>query len=309
MASKRDYYEILGVNRSASPDEIKKAYRGLARQYHPDVCELPDAEDRFKEINEAYEVLTFEEAVFGCEKEIEITRHETCPECNGSRAEAGTSPVRCSDCSGTGQVRKMQRSILGSFVSVTTCPSCQGEGETIPIPCKNCNGRGHVYATRTLSVTIPAGVDHGTQVRLAGEGEIGERGGPRGNLYVVLSVEPHPVFQRRGNDVLVELQVNVAQAALGAKVKVPTLEEGDEEISIPTGTQSGKVIRLRNKGIPHLRRDGRGDQLVLVRVATPTKLTQEQKDLLRELGETLDPETIWEEKSSFIDDLRELFGL
>jgi molecular chaperone DnaJ len=368
MASKRDYYEILGVNRSASPDEIKKAYRGLARQYHPDVCELPDAEDRFKEINEAYEVLadtdkrsvydrlghaglsggnfggfdfggfrdpfdiftevfgrgfgfgtttsrgprrgtdlrydlrlTFEEAVFGCEKEIEITRHETCPECNGSRAEAGTSPVRCSDCSGTGQVRKMQRSILGSFVSVTTCPSCQGEGETIPIPCKNCNGRGHVYATRTLSVTIPAGVDHGTQVRLAGEGEIGERGGPRGNLYVVLSVEPHPVFQRRGNDVLVELQVNVAQAALGAKVKVPTLEEGDEEISIPTGTQSGKVIRLRNKGIPHLRRDGRG--------ATPTKLTQEQKDLLRELGETLDPETIWEEKSSFIDDLRELFGL
>ena len=376
MASKRDYYEILGVNRSASPDEIKKAYRGLARQYHPDVCELPDAEDRFKEINEAYEVLadtdkrsvydrlghaglsggnfggfdfggfrdpfdiftevfgrgfgfgtttsrgprrgtdlrydlslTFEEAVFGCEKEIEVTRHETCPKCNGSRAEAGTSPVRCSECNGTGQVRKMQRSILGSFVSVTTCPTCQGEGETIPIPCKNCNGRGHVYATRTLSVTIPAGVDHGTQVRLAGEGEIGERGGPRGNLYVVLSVEPHPVFQRRGNDVLVELQVNVAQAALGAKVKVPTLEEEEEEISIPAGTQSGKVIRLRNKGIPHLRRDGRGDQLVLVRVATPTKLTQEQKQLLRELGETLDPETIWEEKTSFLDDLKELLGL
>jgi molecular chaperone DnaJ len=377
MASKRDYYEVLGVNRSASPDEIKKAYRGLARQYHPDVCDLPDAEDRFKEVNEAYGVLgdadkrasydrfghaglsngtfdpfagfggfgvdiggfraefvrggvefhttsrrrprrgrdlhydlhlTFEEAVFGCEKEIEITRYETCPECNGSRAEPGTNPVRCQECNGIGQVRKIQHSILGSLTSVTTCPACHGMGETIPIPCRNCSGRGHVHAPHKLPITIPAGVDHGTQVRLAGEGEIGERGGPRGDLYVVLNVEPHPVFQRRGDDILVELQINIAQAALGAKVKVPTLE-GDEDISIPTGTQSGKVIRLRDKGVPHLRRDGRGDHMVLVRVATPTKLAQEQKDLLRELGETLDPETVWEEKSSFIDDLRDLFGL
>jgi molecular chaperone DnaJ len=374
MASKRDYYDILGVGRTASADEIKRAYRQLARQYHPDVCDLPDAEDRFKEINEAYEVLadtnkratydrfghaglsggnfgsdfggfhdpfdifaevfgggfgfrtttrkgprrgadlrydlqlTFEEAVFGCEKDIEVTRHETCPQCNGSRAEPGTTPVRCSECNGTGQVRKVQRSILGSFVSVASCATCQGEGETIPMPCKNCNGRGHIYSTHTLSVTIPAGVDHGTQVRLAGEGEIGERGGPRGNLYVILAVEPHPVFQRRGDDILVELQVNIAQAALGSKIKVPTLE-GEEELSVHSGTQSGKVIRLREKGVPHLRQNGRGDQLVLIRVATPTKLSQEQKQLLQELGKTLDSETIWEEKSSFIDDLKDLLGL
>jgi molecular chaperone DnaJ len=374
MAAKRDYYEVLEIGRGATPEEVKQAYRRLARRYHPDVSDLSDAEDRFKEINEAYEVLsdpdkratydrfghaglggggfgfdfggfrdpfdifaevfgrgfgfgattrrgprrgadlrydlnlTFEEAAFGCEKEIEVTRYEVCPVCHGNRAEPGTSAVRCSECNGAGQVRKMQRSILGSFVSVITCPACQGEGETIPIPCSKCNGRGNVYVSRKLSVTIPAGVDHGTQVRLAGEGEIGERGGPRGNLYVVLTVEPHSVFQRRGDDILVELQINIAQAALGAKVQVPTLE-GDEEISIPAGTQSGKVIRLRDKGVPHLRRDGRGNQLVLVRVATPTKLTQEQKGLLRKLGETLDPETIWKEKSGFIDDLRELFGL
>lgn len=373
MASKRDYYEVLGVDRSATPGEIKKAYRQLAREYHPDVSNAPDAEARFKEINEAYEVLsdpdkrvtydrfgrvgsglggfgfdfgfrdpfeifeevfgrgfgfrtstrrgarrgadlrydlhlTFEEAVFGCEKEIEVTRHEVCPGCKGSRAEPGTSPVRCSECNGSGQVRRVQRSLLGSFVSVTTCPVCQGDGETIPIPCKECGGEGRVYATRKLSVTIPAGVDHGTQIRLAGEGEMGGGGGPPGNLYVVLDVEPHPVFQRRGDDILIELQVNVAQAALGAEVKVPTLE-GEEEISIPAGTQSGTVLRLRDKGIPHLRRNGRGNQLVLVRVAVPTKLSREQKRLLRELGETLEPETVWQEKHGILDELRELLGL
>jgi molecular chaperone DnaJ len=374
MANKRDYYEVLGVSRTATPEDIKKAYRQMARQYHPDVSDQPDAESRFKEVNEAYEVLsdaekratydrfghaglnsggfgfdfggfrdpfdifaevfgggfgfrtstrqgprrgadlrydlhlTFEEAVFGCEKEIEVARHETCTKCNGSQAEPGTSPVRCSECNGSGQVRRVQRSILGSFVSVTSCPTCHGKGETIPIPCTECNGQGRVYVTRKLSVTIPAGVDHGTQVRLASEGEIGERGGPRGNLYVVLDVEPHPFFQRRGDDILVEMKVNVAQAALGAKITVPTLES-EEEISIPAGTQSGKVLRLRDRGVPHLRRDGRGDQLVLVRVDTPTNLTKEQKHLLRELGGTLDPETVWEEKTSLLDDLRELFGL
>jgi molecular chaperone DnaJ len=373
MAGKRDYYEVLKVGRSASQDEIRRAYREMARQYHPDVSDLPDAETRFKEINEAYEVLsdadkrstydrfghaglggragfdfggfrdpfdifaevfgggfgfrtstrhgprrgadlrydlrlTFEEAVFGCEKEIEVARHEICPKCEGNRAEPGTTPVRCSECNGSGQVRRVQRSILGSFVSVATCPACQGEGETIPIPCSECAGQGRVYVTRKLTVTIPGGVEHATQVRLAGEGEIGERGGPRGNLYVVLDVVPHAFFQRRSDDILVEMKVNVAQAALGAKIKVPTLE-GEEEVSIPAGTQSGNVLRLRDKGVPHLRRDGRGDELVLVRVATPTELTKEQKHLLRELGETLDPETIWEEKSSLLDDLKELFGL
>ncbi|MCP4543306.1 MAG: molecular chaperone DnaJ [Chloroflexi bacterium] len=374
MAEKRDYYEVLGIGRSASPDEIKKAYRQAARQWHPDVSDAPDAESRFKDLNEAYEVLsdsekramydryghtmpggtggfgfdsgfrdpfdifeqvfgqgfgfrtstrrgprrgadlrydlplTFEEAVFGCEKEIQVMRHEMCSECNGSGAEPGTTPVRCSECNGTGQVRRVQRSILGSFVNVTTCPTCQGEGETIPIPCSQCNGERRVYAARKLSVTIPPGVDHGTQIRLAGEGEMGRQGGPPGNLYVVLNVEPHPIFQRRGDDVLLELRINVAQAALGADVKVPTLE-GEEEVTVSPGIQSGTVLRLRNKGVPHLRKNGRGDELILVRVDVPIKLSREQKHLFKELGETLDPETIWQEKRSFVDELRELFGL
>ena len=373
MSEKRDYYEVLGVDRTATPDEIKKAYRQKARQFHPDVSDVSDAETRFKEINEAYEILsdpekrvtfdrfghtvpgdmglgfdfgfrdpfeifeevfgrgfgfrtstrrgprrgadlrydltlTFEEAVFGAEKEIQVTRYEVCPECRGSGAEPGTSPVRCSECNGAGQVRRVQRSILGSFVNVTTCPTCQGEGETVPIPCLHCNGEKRVYTPRTLSVTIPPGVDHGTQIRLAGEGEMGRRGGSPGNLYVVLTVEPHPIFQRRGDDVLLELQVNVAQAALGAEVKVPTLE-GVEEITIAPGTQSGAVVRLRSRGVPHLRHNGRGDQLVLVRVAIPAKLSREQKRLFQELGQTLDPETLWQEKRSLIDELREMFGL
>jgi molecular chaperone DnaJ len=374
MATKRDYYEVLGVGRSASKEEIKKVYRQLARQYHPDVNHAPDAETRFKEINEAYEVLsdaekrttydrfghvgpgglgfggfdfgfrdpfeifeevfgrgfgfrtstqrgprrgadlrydlhlTFEEAAFGCEKEIEAMRYEPCPACNGSGAEPGTSAVRCSKCNGSGQVRQVQRSILGSFVSVTTCPACHGEGETIALPCSRCSGQRQVYVSRKLSVTIPAGVDSGTQIRLAGEGEVGEQGGPPGNLYVVLDVEPHPIFQRRGDDILVALQVNVAQATLGAQVKVPTLE-GEEEISIPAGTQGGTILRMRKKGVPHLRQDGRGDELVMVRVAVPTKLSRDQKALFQELAKTLDPEAVWQDKRSFVDDLRELFGL
>lgn len=374
MSAKRDYYDLLGVERTASQEEIKRVYRGLARQYHPDVSTEPDAEARFKEINEAYEVLsdaekramydryghagpgvggfgyesgfrdpfdifeevfgggfgfrgaaarrgprrgadlryelrlTFEEAVFGCDKELEITRHEVCPRCNGTGAEPGTSPVRCSECGGSGQVRRVQRSILGSFVSVTTCPTCQGTGETIPIPCTRCGGQKRVFVTRKRTVTIPPGVDDGTQIRVTGEGEMGDQGGPPGNLYVVLEVEPHPIFQRRGDDILVELSVNVAQAALGAEVEVPTLD-GEETLTVPGGTQSGTVLRLREKGVPHLRRNGRGDELVMVRVAVPTKLTREQRDLLKKLGDTLEPETVWREKQSWFDELRELFGL
>jgi molecular chaperone DnaJ len=373
MVSKRDYYDVLGVERSASKEEIKKVYRRLARQFHPDVSTEPDAETRFKEINEAYEVLsdvekramydrygharpgmggfgfdagfrdpfdifeevfgggfgfrsarrhgprrgadlryelrlTFEEAVFGCDKTLEVARHEICPRCSGSGAEPGTSPVRCSECSGTGQVRRVQRSILGSFVSVTTCPVCNGEGETVPIPCSECNGEKRVYVTRERMVTIPPGVDDGTQIRVSGEGEMGVQGGPPGNLYVVLEVEPHPIFQRRGDDILVEMNVNVAQAALGADVSVPTME-GEETITVPAGTQSGTIMRLRGKGVPHLKRDGRGDELIMVRVAVPTDLTPDQREMLRRLGETLEPETVWHEKRGFFDELRELFGL
>jgi len=345
MSTKRDYYDVLGVERSASTDELRKAYRGLARKHHPDVSDADDAEARFKELNEAYQVLsdsqkraaydrfghagpgmggfgadfgfrdpfeifeevfgggfgfrrgrrrgprrgsdlryelrlTFEEAVFGAERELEITRHEHCPRCGGSGAEPGTIPVRCTECNGSGQVRRVQRSILGSFVSVTTCPVCQGEGEVVTARCSECEGQRQVL----------------------------EQGGPPGNLYVVLEVEQHPVFQRRGDDILLELQINVAQAAIGAEVTVPGLDS-DETISIEAGTQTGDIVRLKGKGVPHLKRSGRGDQVVLVRVATPTLLTREQKRLLHELGETLEPETIWREQHSFVDDLREFLGL
>jgi molecular chaperone DnaJ len=373
MSSVQDYYDVLGVSRDASAEDVKKAYRNLARECHPDVCDEPDAETRFKRINEAYEVLsdsekraaydrfgragvsgghpgfgfgfrdpfeifeevfgrgfgfgssrrrgprrgadrrydlclTFEEAVFGCEKEIEVERHESCPKCGGTGAEPGTTPVRCGECNGTGQVRRVQPSILGSFVSVTPCPSCQGKGETVPIPCAECEGEGRVRVSRKLTVTIPPGVDDGTQVRLTGEGEMGESGGPPGNLYVVLDVDSHPVFDRRGDDVVIELNVNVAQAALGAEVKVPTLD-GEQDIPIPPGAQSGDVVKLRRVGVPRLRRNGRGDEIVVIRVVTPTKLSPEQKELLKQLGETLDPETVWQEKRSFIDDLRAAFGI
>ncbi|MBN1179640.1 MAG: molecular chaperone DnaJ [Anaerolineae bacterium] len=376
MANKRDYYDVLGVERAASAEEIKRAYRGLARKYHPDVSELEDAEARFKEINEAYQVLsdrdkrmaydryghaglnnsgagfdfgfrdpfdifeevfggmggfgfrtsrsrgprrgadlrydlrlTFEEAVFGCTKEIEITRQEACSKCAGSGAEPGTTPVRCSECNGTGQVRQVQRSIFGSFVNVTTCPVCRGEGETIPMPCRECNGTGRAYAARRLEVSIPAGVDAGTQVRLAGEGEPGERGGPAGNLYVVLDVEPHPHFRRRGNDLVLELNINVSQAALGTRVKIPTLE-GEEEIDIAPGTQMGAILRLRGRGVPHLRRSSRGDLLVLIRVEVPTKLTKRQKELFKELATTLSTESIVDVKEpTFFDRLRDVFGV
>jgi molecular chaperone DnaJ len=375
MAAKRDYYEVLGVDRSATPRDIKQAYRQMARKYHPDVSDADDAETRFKEINEAYEVLsdsnkrasydrfghaglqggrvgfddfgfsdpfeifeevfgqsfgfrtgrrrgprrgadlrydltlTFEEAVFGCEKDIKVSRYEPCPTCDGTGAEPGTSPARCPKCNGTGQVRRVQRSILGSFVSVTDCPDCQGEGTKIEEPCPQCDGEKRVHVTKELSVSIPAGVNRGTQIRLAGEGGAGEHGGPEGNLYIVLDVEPHPIFQRREDDILVELEINVAQAALGAEVSVPTLE-GEEMIDIPPGTQSDTVLRLRNKGVPHMRHNGRGDELVLVRVSVPPQLSPRQRDLFQELSETLDAESVVEQEgNSFVEDVREFLGL
>ena len=374
MAARSDYYELLGVERSASQRDIKTAYRQMARQYHPDVSDEPDAEFRFKEINEAYQVLsdpdkrsaydrfghagleggragfdfggfrdpfdifeeffgqgfgfsagrrrgprrggdlrydlrlTFEEAVFGCEKEIEVRRHESCPECGGTGAKAGTKPSRCPKCNGTGQVRQVQRSILGSFVSVTDCPACHGQGTVVNEPCERCGGDKKINVTRELSVNIPAGVDDGTRIRLAGEGEAGSDGGPRGNLYLVLKVEPHPIFRRRNDDILVEVEINVAQAALGADIEVPTLD-GDETITVDPGTQTDTVLRLPSKGVPHVNRNGRGDELVLLRIAIPRKLSREQKELLRELGQTLDSEKVLEEKRGFMDEVREFLGL
>jgi molecular chaperone DnaJ len=377
MSAKRDYYEVLGLNRGAAPEEIKKAFRRLARQYHPDVNKEADAETRFKELNEAYEVLSdedkraaydrfghaasqagfgnsysggfsdfgfggiedifgsffggartgparrgpargsdlrhdltieFEEAVFGCEKEIVVPRHENCPECHGSGAEPGTQPIRCPQCNGTGEVRRQQQTMLGSFVQVTTCPRCQGEREIVTTPCTHCRGRKVIQVERPIVVKIPAGVDDGTRIRLANEGEPGVRGGPAGNLYVVLHVQPHSFFHREDSNILMQLDINVAQAALGDKIAVPTLD-GQEEMAIPAGTQTGDTFRLRGKGVPYLQRTGRGDQVVLVHVLTPTKLNKRQKELLRELSKTLGKEVVHQPEKGLLEKLKEALGV
>jgi len=372
MSAKRDYYDVLGVPRQATEEEIKKAFRRLARQYHPDVNRNLDAEARFKEINEAYEVLSdrekrptydrfghagphaglggfgefsgfggfedivetffggtrgttarrgpsvgadlrydleleFEEAVFGCEKQVAILRHETCPHCQGSGAEPGTHPIRCPQCNGSGEVRRQQQTFLGSFVQVSPCPRCRGEREIVTTPCSVCRGEKVVQMERSISAKIPAGVDGATRIRLAGEGEPGQRGGPAGNLYVVLHVKPHAYFRREEDDILLELGINVSQASLGDRIKVPTLD-GQEELMIPPGTQTGETFRLRGKGVPHLRRNGRGDQLVMVQVMTPTKLTARQKELLCELGKTLGKEQVQQCEKGFFQKLKEAIG-
>ena len=370
MTTKRDYYEVIGVQRGASTDEIRKAYRRLAREHHPDVSSEPDASDRFKEINEAYQILsdqdkrstydrfghaafegnqggfsgfpdfndifesffggfggartrtgprpgddlrasltlTFEEAVFGVEKELQIEQLVTCDTCSGSGAEPGSQPVRCPECGGTGQVRSVRSSIFGSFVNVSACPRCYGSGELITKPCPECKGQQRVRAKKLVKVTIPPGVDDGTRVRLAGEGNSGTHGGPPGHLYVFLSVKPHRYFKRRGNDIFLTLNINVAQAALGDKIKVPTLD-GEAKLTVPAGTQTGETSRLKGHGVPYLRSEGRGDQLVTLFVATPGSLDAEQKRLFQELGKTLGREPIPQGERGFVDKLKDAFGL
>jgi molecular chaperone DnaJ len=374
MSSKRDYYEVLGVSRDANEEELKRAYRRLARQYHPDVNKGADAEERFKEINEAYEVLSdrdkrarydrfghagvqdagmgtsgfggfgfgfedifdsffggmrtdasrhrpqrgrdlrydltlsFAEAIFGCEKDLELYRYESCPVCKGTGAKPGTTPVRCTECNGTGEIRRVQRSFLGSLVNVTTCPKCGGTGEEIPTPCPECGGKKQVRRPRRLAVKIPPGVDNGTQIRLTGEGEEGTLGGPPGNLYVFITVEPHKFFARQENNILLELSINVAQAALGDKVNIPTLD-GEEELAIPAGTQNGTVFRLKGRGVPYLRRNGRGDQVVVVTIQIPQKLSPRQQQLFHELSETLSKEAINPQEKGFLERFKEALGL
>jgi molecular chaperone DnaJ len=368
----RDFYELLGVGKNATPDELKAAFRKLARQYHPDVNKAPDAEEKFKEINEAYAVLsdpdkraaydrygeaglngmggvpdwttidfsdilegffgfggmggrtqrrnsprrgadlsmpltlTFEEAVFGVEKEIEITRDETCSTCHGNGAEPGTNKSRCSACNGTGEVRQVRQTFLGSMVQVTTCPTCNGVGEIISTPCHTCRGRGLERKTIKKTVAVPAGVDGGTQIRLAGEGQPGVFGGPHGNLYIEIGVKPHKFFRRRNDDIQLDLKINIAQAALGTEIEVPTVD-GPSKLTIPAGTQPGKVFTLRGKGIPHLRNSGRGDELVIVNVDIPTHLTVEQRQLLESLAASLGSEVKPQEKG-FWDVLKEVIG-
>jgi molecular chaperone DnaJ len=362
--AKRDYYEVLGVSKTSSEDEIKKSYRRLALQYHPDRNPNdPAAEEKFKEASEAYDVLhdsekrslydrygheglrnagfqgfqgfddvfsnfgnifedlfgfgvgggrrggrnvarpgadlrynlqvSFEDAVSGAEKILEFDKLETCIHCLGKRTAPGTQPTTCSTCGGVGQVERRQ----GFFAVRTTCPQCRGEGTMITDPCPHCRGRGQVNAPKKLAVKIPAGVDDGARLRLVGEGEEGINGGPPGDLYVVISVEPHAVFERHGNDVHCQLVLSFSQAALGAEVEVPSLYEEAQTLTVHRGIQHGETLRIRGVGIPDVRNGRRGDQVVHVVVHTPTHLTERQEELLREFaaleGEATRPKKRW----------------
>ncbi len=353
MAVKRDYYEILGVKKDASTENIKKAFRKLAFQCHPDHNHDDGAEDRFKEINEAYEVLanaekrstydrfghagvdgfsgrdfegfgfggmgsifedfyeffsgaassarkspkrggdirshvtiTLEEAAFGCQRKIDISRIENCATCHGTCARPGSQPTRCPDCNGNGRVQRVQQSLFGRFTNVVICPRCDGEGKTINEPCPQCRGTGKEKHKRSITIEIPAGVDDGNEMRLSGQGNVGERGGPAGNIYITITVLPHRLFKRDGANILYELPVNFAQAALGADLAVPTLH-GEVKLKVPAGSQTGQVFQLKGKGIPYLNRNRYGNQLVRLLVVTPERLTKQQRQLFQELANSL----------------------
>jgi molecular chaperone DnaJ len=352
MSSKKDYYEILSVSSNASDEEIKRSFRRLALEYHPDRNKNPDAEQRFKEINEAYQVLSnqdkrsvydrfghaglssdgasrgfegfdtfggfgeifdaffggsggrvrkesrpgrdlelrltisFEEAVLGTEQEVKISRTEKCERCKGNMSEPGVSTDQCRTCGGGGQVRRSQQSLFGQFVQVAACPTCHGEGQIISKPCVQCRGNGTQRQTRNLVVKIPAGVSNGSQMRLSGEGDTGGPGGASGDLYVILDVKEHDIFQRDGYNLLFDLHVNFAQAALGGILDVPTIQ-GKTALKIPSGVQSGAVFRINGEGVAQLQRRGRGDLIVTVRVVTPRKLNTEEKRIFEDLAKRL----------------------
>ncbi len=352
MVTKQDYYATLEVAREASKADIHKAYRKLAKRYHPDINKEPDAEARFKEITEAYEVLSdddrraaydrfghagvnggmgsgspfggspfggaspfedlfesffggagvgrrqgpprgadlqatiaidFEEAIFGAERELNVSRYQTCKTCNGSRAEPGTQPSTCLVCGGSGQVRRVQNTILGQFMTAAPCERCGGEGVIVTNPCKTCHGEGRVRTTSHLTVTVPAGIEDDATLRLTGQGEAGPRGGAPGHLYVRVRVRPHKQFARQGRQIHFEQPLNVAQAALGDEIDVPTVD-GPVALKIPAGTQTGQNFRLRGHGAPDVRGGERGDQVVTVRVQTPTRLNGEQRELFERLA-------------------------
>ncbi len=358
MAEKRDYYEVLGVGRNATPEEIKKAYKKLAKKYHPDLN--PDsktAEEKFKEVSEAYSVLsddnqrarydqfgheglngqgmggfggfggfggqgfdmgdifssffgggfggqtrdpsapqrggdlrldltvTFEEAAKGVEKEVSVTRMEACPDCKGSGAKPGTGRETCSQCNGSGRVRLNQTTPFGQFQTVKTCSACGGSGSVIKEPCPKCSGSGRVRKHHKIKVNVPAGVDNGSRLRMQGEGEGGVNGGSNGDLFIYVTVKPHKFFKREGDNVFLEQQISFAEAALGADIEVPTLD-GPVKLTIPEGTQTGTTFRLRGRGFPKLRGYGRGDQHVRVKLFTPQRLSDEQKELLRKFDST-----------------------
>lgn len=381
MAEKRDYYEVLGVSKTATAAEIKKGYRAKAKQYHPDISKEEDAEVRFKEVNEAYEVLSneetraaydrfghagvngngggfggdpfggfgaqgspfgdifetffggnmggqtrarapqrgadiqvsvnlsFEEAVFGTEKEIEIDRLETCETCNGSRMKDGATPQTCSACSGTGEVRRVQQTILGQFMTSGPCPTCNGEGVLITDPCNSCRGKGRTRKYTKLSVTIPAGIDDGQTIRMTGQGEAAPGQGASGDLFVKVRVQSHKFFERRNRQIHSTVGINVAQAALGDDIEIDTLD-GPVVFTIPAGTQSGQQFRLRGKGVPDLRGGDRGDQLVTVEVIIPKKLSKEQSELFEQLSSSLGKEVTPQPKGKgFFDRVKDAMGV
>ena len=382
MAEKRDYYEVLGLQKGASDDEIKKAFRKMAMKYHPDKNPGDkEAEEKFKEVNEAYGILsdpdkkkkydqfghagvdpnagfggggfgggfsgfggfedifdmfgggfggfggqsqrrnngpkkgrdiqkainiTFEEAAFGTKKEIQITKYVKCGTCEGSGCKPGTSKKTCPKCNGTGQVSQMQRTPFGQFQSVTQCDQCGGTGQINETPCEDCRGTGKVKKTVKINVDIPAGVDNESVIPIRGQGEPGTNGGPNGDLYIVLSVQPHKMFKRSGSDLYLEIPISFDQAALGAEITVPTLE-GKVSYKVPAGTQPGTTFRLKGKGVKHLRSDRMGDLYVKVNLEVPTKLDKKQKKAIEEMGKTLNDEC-YQKKSSFKEKMKEFFS-
>ncbi len=380
MSAKRDYYEVLGVDKNADEQTLKKAYRKLAMKYHPD--RNPDnkeAEEKFKEANEAYEVLSdptkrrnydqfghegangqgfggqgfggqgfggfedifgdifgdmfgggfgggsrprrrgpergadlrqsisisFEEAAFGKKTSIKVNRNEECSECSGSGSKVGTGKKTCPTCNGSGEVRTVQRTPFGNIASSRTCSECGGEGEIIENPCGNCHGKGTVRKVKTIEVDIPAGIDDGQMIKISGQGEVGLRGGPRGDLYIIVDIKPHTLFTREGYDIYFEMPITFAQAALGDEMEVPTLD-GKVKYSIPEGTQTGTVFRLKEKGVPKLRSNSRGDQYIKVIVDTPKKLNDKQKELLKEFAKECGEE-VHEKKKTFGQKIEDIF--
>lgn len=377
MADKRDYYEVLGVQKGASDDEIKKAYRRVAKENHPDLHPGDAAaEARFKEANEAYEVLSdkdkrtrydqfghagvdpsygagggygggfdvdfgdlgdifssffggggrrqnpnaprrgsdvatstfisFEEAARGCKKQVEVNVVERCPTCNGSGAASASGVKTCPQCNGTGQERRVQQTPFGAMQTQTTCSRCRGKGKIIETPCKTCRGSGQTARRTTVGINIPAGIDDGQVISIRGKGNAGQNGGPAGDLQVQVSVRPHPLFERRGYDILCELPLTFAQLALGAEIQIPTLD-GKVTQTIKEGTQPGEVIRLKGKGFPYLQGRGAGDELVRLTVEVPKNLTGEQKKALRAFEETMDDKN-YQKRSTFRDKLKKAFG-
>lgn len=377
MANKKDYYEVLGVNKNASESEIKKAYRKKAKKYHPDANHQSDDTDaKFKEATEAYEILgdkskreqydqfghaafeqgggaggfnggfgdmgdmfgdifdmfggggsrrranapqqgasiqtriniTFEEAVFGVEKEIQVTVSESCETCNGSGAKPGTSKETCSHCGGSGQVRYNQQTLFGTVQSVRPCSHCGGSGKIIKEPCVDCHGTGYQKKRKKIKVTIPAGIDHGQSMRIRGKGEPGVNGGPRGDVILQVGVKAHKFLERHGDDIFYELSISFSQAALGMKASVPTID-GNVTYDIKAGTQTGTRFRLRGKGVPHLNNNKhRGEQYITVVVKTPKKISDEEKELYRQLAK-LSGDDIHEEKrkKGIFDKLKDTF--